>query len=119
MEWKEFFDAHASTMGITLVFSFIGSGALLWARANIQPVTALRALTVIAAGQLVAAIVTPIFFGFLLWSKFIAPLVGALSGLVGIFLLRTGIKVGERIEGRGDDIADAGINILKRKSGTP
>lgn len=121
MTWREFIRENADTAGITLVFAALGSGFMLWASANrqttIKAVTPGRAIMVIAAGQLVGAVATAFCFGFLSWNLFVAPGVGALCGLVGVFILMASIKGGERIEDRGADLADRGIELIARKKG--
>lgn len=117
MEWDAFITKNIPTIGVTMVFAAIGSGVMLWVRSTKEPVTMSRAAFAFASGQFAALIITPIAFGVMLWSKFFAPLIGALCGLVGVFFIRGTVKGGERIEGRADDIADAGIDILKKKGG--
>jgi hypothetical protein len=121
MGWKEFFLKFSDTAGITLLFAALGSGFALWAQSNRappKPITSGAALMVVAAGQIVGAVATAFCYGYLGWSLFTAPAVGAFCGLAGIAILMTGLKVGYRIEERGGDIADKAIDTVTNKKGT-
>lgn len=108
--WRDFFNEHGSTLGVTLVFAALGSGISLWAADLSNPVTKTRALFVLATGQLVNFCVTVYCLGVLQWSQFVAPGVGAICGIIGISVISVIIK-------RAPQIADTGVDIALRKKG--
>lgn len=117
MTWRDFFRDYIDTLGVTLFFAVLASGFMLKAREKKVPITTGWAIMVIVAGQLVGCVTTAVVFPYLGWSGFFAPLVGTLSGLIGIFFLMATIGAGERVEMRGADIGDAGLDILSKKLG--
>ena len=115
MSWREFLETNLDTFGVSAVFATLGSGFLLWKTAQAVPVTPMRAFMVIFSGLVVAAVATSFCVGYLHWDPTIVPLIGVAAGLIGIFALSTGVKVGQQVENRGDDIADRGIDIIAHK----
>ena len=111
MTWREFIETNADTLGVTLFFAALGSAFML----RVRPVTPGKALTVFAAGQLAGNVATAVCFGYLGWSIFLAPLIGTLCGLVGLYILMTTIKAGARVEDRGSDVGDVLIEKLGKK----
>ena len=109
---REFIESNLDTFGVSAVFATLGSGFLLWKTAQAVPVTAMRAFMVIFSGLVVAAVATSFCVGYLKWDPTIAPFIGIIAGIIGIFALSTGVKVGQQVENRGDDIADRGIDII-------
>lgn len=116
MTWREFLNQYADTMGVTAVFALLGASFLLWTEADRKaPLSRGRALTVLSAALLVSGIATAFVHGYLGWTIFVAPLVGAVSGLVALPLILAVAKGGRRVEMRADDIADKGIDLLPGK----
>lgn len=119
MTWREFLKENFDTLGVTLFFAALGAGFMLYAteqRSSAQAVPVGRAFVVIFGALLTAAVSTALFVGYLKWDIFLAPLIGALSGLIGFFLLRTIVKAGERVEEKGGDVlGDAVIDRLKKE----
>lgn len=117
MTWREFIQDNADTLGITLFFSALASAFMLKAREGQNPITPARALLVISSGQIVGSAATAFLFGYLGWNIFIAPAIGAITGLTGVFVMMGTIKSGERVEERGGELGDAGMNIVKKHFG--
>lgn len=115
--WREFWENEADTLGITLFFSALGSAFMLWATDRSNPITKARAISVLVAGQLAGNIASAFVFGYLEWSIFLAPLIGTVAGLVGIFGLLTIIKAGKRVEDRSDDVGDIVIKKMGGRDG--
>lgn len=109
--WREFINENADTLGISLFFSVLGSGLMLYVTGRKTLVSPGWAICVFLSGLIITAISTAIFQGHLHWDIFWAPLIGFLCGITGIFALLTTIKVGQRFEKRGDDVGDA---LIKR-----
>lgn len=108
--WAVWWHENAATLGITLAFAGLGSSIGL--RAGSGNLSNFTAVAVIGSGQLVSAAVAVAAHGVFGLSPFYAPLVGLACGLLGIFLIRTVLRGGARVEQRSDDIADKGINLL-------
>lgn len=112
--WRDWLHDNIETLGVSLAFAFAGSSFFLAARDRV-PFSPRRALVVIVSGLLLAAVATAFVQGYLNWSPFLAPIVGLVSGLVGVFILAAVARGGERIEERAPDIADRGIDRIARK----
>ena len=106
--WHEFFDKYLETLGVSALFAALSSGMLLWIGS--EPITKGRALLIVAAGQFVAAIATAFVHGYLNWSIFVAPAVGATCGLVALPAIWTVVRAGQRVEGHAEEIADKAID---------
>lgn len=109
--WVSWWNENAATLGITLAFAGFGSGVGLKA-SDPSKATNMRAVAVIASGQLVSGATSVAAHGVFGLSPLYAPLIGVACGLLGIFAVRTVLRGGERIEQRGGDLADKGINML-------
>jgi len=116
--WREFVVHYADTLGVTAVFALLGSGLLLFIGADKTPLSRGRAVTVLAAGQFVSAIATAFVHGYLGWSIFVAPAIGAVAGLVALPVILAVAKGGRRVEMRADDIADTALEKLSVKKGS-
>lgn len=118
--WAQVWHDLSDTLGVTAAFAGLGSGMALWINAK-RPkqgeTTPSQALVVIAAGQLVAASAAIFVHGYLDWPVVVAPAFGAVCGVLGIVLIRTLVKGGQRVEDRADDLADKGISMLPGKGG--
>jgi len=112
MGWREFLSNYAETLGVSALFAALSSGMLLWIGS--EPLTKGRALLIVAAGQFVASIATAFVHGYLQWSIFIAPAVGATAGLVALPAIFTVVKAGRRIEGHADELADKAIDKVTK-----
>lgn len=116
--WRDFIHANLDTIGVSAVFAALGSGFMLKSTENVFPITFTRTIMVLVAGQLVGVVAASALLGYFGWSIFLAPGIGALSGLVGIFILRGTIKAGEKAEDRGSDIGNAIVDrVAKRTRG--
>lgn len=103
--WGDFLRASSATIGITAFFALIASGFLLWTESLKGPLGHQRVLVVLVAGQITAAVVAIGTFGYWKLSKFLAPGVGAVCGLIGYPVIK-------RIADRGPDIADRVIDKI-------
>ncbi len=117
MTWRDFVHHYADTLGVAAFFALLGSGLLLFVGSDKVPLSRGRALTVLAAGQFVAAIATAFVHGVLGWSIFLAPFVGAVCGLVALPIILAVVKGGRRVEMRADDIADTALDKVGVKKG--
>lgn len=108
--WLEFWNKTGETLGVAGVFSFLGSGFLLW----VSPTafTARSGLGVIIGGQLLQATATIFGIGYLNWHWAVAPILGLVSGLVGSFVLLAVIKVGRD---KAETVVEAGLNKVTGK----
>lgn len=109
--WIDWWQDNAATLGITLAFAGFGSAVALKAGDPAKQ-TNLRAVAVISSGQLVSGAVSVAAHGVFAVSPLYAPLIGVACGLLGIFAVRTVLRGGARIEERGDDLADKGIDMI-------
>ena len=117
--WTQVWHDLSDTLGVTAAFAGLGSGMALWIN-NKRPAIDTspgQALTVIAAGQLVAASAAIFVHGYLGWPVVVAPAFGAVCGVLGIVIIRTLVKGGQRVEDRADDLADKAVNMLPGKGG--
>lgn len=112
MGWHDFLSKYAETLGVSALFAALSSGMLLWIGS--EPITKGRALLIVAAGQFVASIATAFVHGYLQWSIFVAPAVGATCGLVAMPAIWTIVKAGRRVEGHADEIADKAIDKVTK-----
>ncbi len=112
MSWRDFLSHYADTLGVTAMFAMLGSGFLLWIGSD--PISKGKALAVLAAGQFVSGIATAFVHGYLGWSIFVAPAVGATCGLVALPIILAVAKGGKRVEARADDIADKAIDKVSK-----
>lgn len=117
MTWRDFLNQYADTMGVTALFALLGSGFLLFIGGDRTPLSRGRAVIVLAAGQFVSGIATAVVHGYLGWSIFVAPAVGAVCGLVALPIILAVAKGGRRVEMRADDIADMGLDKIGVKKG--
>lgn len=109
--WATWWQENATTLGVTLAFAGFGSAVALKA-SDPDKQTNLRAVAVIGAGQLVSGAVSVAAHGAFGISPLYAPLIGVACGLLGIFAVRTVLRGGARVEERGDEIADKGIDLI-------
>lgn len=112
--WAVWWHENAATLGVTLACAGFGS-ALALKTGNSEKQTNTQAVVIIASGQLVAGAVSVMAHGVFNISPFYAPLIGVGCGLLGIFAIRTVLRGGARIEERGADIADKGIDLMPGK----
>ena len=112
MGWKDFLANYAETLGVSALFAMLSSGMLLWIGS--EPISKGRALMIVAAGQLVTGAATAFVHGYLQWSIFVAPAVGATCGLVALPVIWSVVKAGRRVEGHADDIADRAIDKVTK-----
>lgn len=112
MGWHEFVTKYADTLGITALFAALSSGMLLWI--GNEPITKGRALMIVAAGQLVASVATAVAHGYLQWSIFVAPAVGATCGLVAMPMIWSVVKAGKQVENHAGEIADKAIDKVTK-----
>jgi hypothetical protein len=112
--WVQWWHENATTLGITLAFAGFGSAVALKASDPTKQ-TSMRAVAVITSGQLVAGAVSVAAHGVFGVSPLLAPGIGALCGVLGIFAVRTVLRGGARVEERGDDLADKGIDLIPGK----
>ena len=110
--WRDFVATYAETLGVSAMFALLSSGMLLWIGS--EPISKGRALLIVAAGQFVTGIATAFVHGYLQWSIFVAPAVGATCGLVALPVIWTVVKAGRRVEGHADEIADKAIDKVTR-----
>lgn len=110
--WQDFWRDYAETLGVTLAFATASSGFALWNHPN---PTVRQGLSVIVAGVVVTAVATVVLHGYLAWSPLLAPLVGAVSGLVAMPVMFAVMRGGKRIEDRADDLTDAAIKRVTGK----
>ncbi len=82
-----------------------------------RPVTGWQAGRALLAGMLTGCMSYTLAFGWMSVSIFFAPVIGIMSGLVGIFFLSITIKVGENAENDGDGIAKSILAWFKKKVG--
>ena len=118
--WTQVWHDLSDTLGVTAAFAGLGSGMALWInnkRQTTPDATPGQALTVIAAGQLVAASAAIFVHGYLEWPVVVAPAFGAVCGVLGIVIIRTLVKGGQRVEDRADDLADKAVSLLPGKGG--
>lgn len=115
MTWGQFLNSNSSTIGVVAFFAVMASGFLLWSDSinpKTAPLTVQRIVMVVVAGQIVGVISAVSIFGYFAYSKFFAPAVGAVAGLIGLPVLRATTKIGVRVEERAPDIADKGIDVV-------
>jgi len=104
--WTDFVRDYAETLGVAIVFGVGTSGFILW---NTKDPTVKQGLSVIFAGIVVTAAATAALNGYLGWHQLLAPVIGAVSGLVAMPLMFAIMKSGKRVEEKADDITDAAI----------
>lgn len=114
--WASWWHENATTLGITLACAGFGSAIALKA-GDADKRSNLRAVAVIGAGQLVSGAVSVAAHGVFGISPLYAPLIGVACGLLGIFAVRTVLRGGARVEERGGDLADRGIDMLPGSKG--
>lgn len=119
MGWREFIESHLDTLGVTLFFAALSSAFMVKAREHTVRPTFGRALLVFGGGQIVGASAMSFVTGYLGWSIFVAPVVGSVCGISGMFILMAAIRAGQRIEDRGGEIGDAAVDAVKRRGGQP
>ena len=110
--WQDFWRDYAETLGIALAFAFGGSAFALW---NVANPTVRQGFSLIVGGQFVTAIATIVMHGYLGWSVFWAPAIGAVGGLCAMPILFAVMKGGKRIEDRADDLTDSAIKRVTGK----
>lgn len=117
--WTQVWHDLSDTLGVTAAFAGLGSGMALWINAKkpTTETTASQALIVIASGQLVAGSAAIFVHGYLEWPVVVAPAFGAVCGVLGIVIIRTLVKGGQRVEDRADDLADKAVSLLPGKGG--
>lgn len=118
--WAQVWHDLSDTLGVTAAFAGLGSGMALWInnkRQSTVDATPGQALVVIAAGQLVASSAAIFVHGYLEWPVVVAPAFGAVCGVLGIVIIRTLVKGGQRVEDRADDLADKAVSLLPGKGG--
>lgn len=118
--WAQVWRDLSDTLGVTAAFAGLGSGMALWInnkRQTTPDATPGQALVVIAAGQLVASSAAIFVHGYLEWPVVVAPAFGAVCGVLGIVIIRTLVKGGQRVEDRADDLADKAVSMLPGKGG--
>lgn len=115
--WMRFWEDHSPTLAVASFFALMASAFIVKAREKVVAITTWRLFLVVAAGQLVDACAVPILVGVVGWHWLLAPAIGVISGLTGIFVLLTVTKVAERVEDKSDDIGDGVAEHIKRRTG--
>ena len=115
--WIQFWEEHRATLGVSSFFAFAASGFIVKAREKVIAVSTWRLFLVVAAGQIVDACALPILVGVFGWHWLLAPAIGVVSGLTGIFVLLTVTRVAERVEDKSADIGDAAADQISKRMG--
>lgn len=116
-DWIEFWNRHAPTLAVSSFFALMASSFIVKAREKVIAVSLWRLFLVIAAGQMVDACALPILVGVFGWHWLLAPAIGVMAGLTGIFVLLTVTKVAERVEEKSDELGDGVADQIKRRMG--
>lgn len=115
--WVSFWEEHRATLGVSSLFALASAAFIVKAREKTIAITTWRLFLVVSAGQLVDACALPVLVGVFGWHWLLAPAIGVVSGLTGIFVLLTVTKVAERVEDKSDAIGDGVAEQINRRMG--